>query len=243
MIRVVFVLIVTVMFGGSVIGQVKGTVKSAPVEDKFAAVRALADRTVTAHGGGKLKTMGTLVIAGSVDVTMSGVPQAIPATFITIFSGDKYRIEINNPFQPLKQAFDGVTTSSTIRGGFMLPPINRLGFPLLARIGDTGFVVTELPVEKRKRKGFRITSPEGFFTDFYLDEKTDQIKAYDANYVIEGRAVTTSVEIDKFRTVEGIVVPEKYVQRFDMEQMTVYANFKAKEITVNTVVPNTLFTV
>ncbi|MEO8648221.1 MAG: hypothetical protein ABI539_03550 [Acidobacteriota bacterium] len=234
---------IAVASGFATAQAVKGTVKSDPAGEKFAAVRALADRTVKAHGGSKLKAMGTLVIAGSVDVTMSGVPQAIPATFITIFAGDKYRIEINNPFQPLKQAFDGVTTSSTIRGGFMLPPLNRLGFPLLARIGDTGFIVTELPAEKRKRKGFRVTSPEGFLTDFYLDEKTDQIKAYDANYVIEGRTVTTSVEIDKFRIVEGIVVPEKYVQRFDMEQMTVYANFKAKEITVNTVVPNTLFTV
>ena len=45
--------------------------------------------------------------------------------------------------------------------------------------------------------------------------------------------MTTSVEIDKMRVVDGITVPERYAQRFDTEQVTVYAAFKAKEILVN----------
>ena len=75
-----------------------------------------------------------------------------------------------------------------------------------------------------------MTSPDGYFTDFYLDEKTNQIKGYDSSYDLNGRAVTTSVEIDKYRVVDGVTVPEKYSQRFDTEQLTIYANFKAKEI-------------
>ena len=158
-----------------------------------------------------------------------------------IFAREKYRFEIVNPFQPIKQVFDGVNTSTTIRGGMTLPPINRLGLPVLPMIGEVGFIVTPLPAEKKKKKGFRMTSPEGYYTDFYLDEKTNQIKGYDSSYDINGRMVTTSVEIDKLRTVEGVLVPEKYVQRFDTEQVTIYANFKVKEILVNSEVAGDVF--
>lgn len=207
----------------------------------FSAEVEMAKLTLAAHGGDKLKAMKTLVVKGSVDVTTSAIAQTIPATFITIFAGEKYRIEIANPFQPLKQVFDGTQTSSTIRGGFTLPPINRLGFPLLPHLGEQGFVITALPETKKKKKGFRMTSPEGFYTDFYLDELTNQIKGYDSSYEMGGRTVTTSVEIDKYRVVDGITVPEKYAQRFDTEQLTIYANFKAKEILINSVVTDSIF--
>ncbi len=219
--------------------QSKSTMVAAP-PGNFSAEIELAKLTLAAHGGEKLRAMKTLVVKGSVDVTTSAITQAIPATFITIFAGDRYRIEIVNPFQPLKQVFDGVQTSTTIRGGFTLPPINRLGFPLLPRLGEQGFAITSLP-ESKKKKGFRMTSPEGFYTDFYLDEKTNQIKGYDSSYDINGKAVTTSVEVDKYRIVDGITVPEKYAQRFDTEQITIYANFKAKEIFVNSTISNEVF--
>ena len=209
---------------------------------KFEAELALAKLALEAHGGEKLRAMKTLILRGSVDVTTSALNQAIPATFIVIFAQEKYRFEIANPFQPIKQVYDGVNTSTTIQGGMTLPPITRLGFPLLPMVGQAGFVITPLPDAKKKKKGFRMTSPEGYFTDFYLDEKTNQIKGYDSTYDINGRVVTTSVEIDKLRVVEGISVPEKYVQRFDTEQITIYADFKTKEILVNTQVADDVFT-
>ena len=122
-----------------------------------------------------------------------------------------------------------------------LPPINRLGLPILPMIGETGFIVTPLPDVKKKKRGFRVTSPEGYYTDFNIDEKTNQIKGYDSSYDINGRVVTTSVEIDKMRVVDGVLVPERYVQRFDTEQVTIYANFKAKEIQVNTPIADDVF--
>lgn len=201
----------------------------------------LAKLAILAHGGEKFKSMQTLIIRGSVDVTTSAVAQAFAATFITIFSGEKYRIEINNPFQPIKQIYDGVSTTSTIRGGLTLPPINRLGFPLLPHLGEVGYVVTALPEGKKKREGFRMTSPEGYFTDFYLDAKSKQIKAFDASYNIAGRLVTTSVEIETMREIDGILLPEKYAQRFDTEQITIYAGFKAKEILVNNPIADDVF--
>ena len=208
---------------------------------RFEAEIGLAKLALEAHGGAKLRAMKSLVVRGSVDVTTSAFNQAIPATFVVIFAKEKYRFEILNPFQPIKQVFDGVNTSTTIRGGMTLPPINRLGLPVLPMIGETGFVITPLPNDKKKKTGFRMTSPEGYYTDFYLDPKTNQIKGYDSSYDINGRTVTTSVEVDKMRAVEGVLVPERYVQRFDTEQVTVYANFKAKEILVNTDIADEVF--
>lgn len=208
---------------------------------KFEKEIELAKRVLEAHGGEKLRTMKSLIVRGSVDVTTSAFNQAIPATFVVIFAKEKYRFEIMNPFQPIKQVFDGVNTSTTIRGGMTLPPINRLGLPVLPMIGETGFVVTPLPDELKKKKGFRMTSPEGYYTDFLIDEKTNQIKGYNSSYDINGRSVTTSVEIDKLRVVEGVLVPERYVQRFDTEQLTIYADFKAKEILMNTAVADDVF--
>jgi hypothetical protein len=212
-----------------------------PEADKFIAEKALAAKVAEAHGGAKFREMRSLVMNGSVDITASNFPQSIPATFVMILAGDRYRIELTNPFQPLKQTFDGTDTVSTAPGGMKLPPINRLGLPLIAKIDTIGFVVTSLPDSKRKRSGFRITSPEGYFTDFFVDPKTNLIKSYEASYVIDGRQITTSVEIDKMKTIEGVTVPERYVQRFDLGQFTVYGNFKAKEITVNTAIEDGIF--
>lgn len=54
--------------------------------------------------------------------------------------------------------------------------------------------------------------------------------------------MTTVVEIDKYKIVEGITVPERYAQRFDLGQMTAYANFKSKEILINTEISDEVFT-
>jgi hypothetical protein len=203
----------------------------------------LAKTTVTAHGGQRLIGVRTLVIRGAVDFTTTAFTQAIPATFAMVFSGEKYRFDLNNPFQPIRQIFDGKNTSTTVQNGFELPPINRQGFFMLSKIGDSTFPITELPAASKKKNGFRITSPEGFYTDYFVDEKTGLIKGYESSYDVNGRFVTTSAEISQYRNVEGVMVPEKFAQRFDLGQFTVYAEFKAKEILVNTAVADEVFTV
>ncbi len=213
------------------------------LENRFAAENALAEKVLAAHGGEKLRSMKSLVVRGSVDITASNFPQAIAGGFVTIFEGSKYRFELQNPFQNLTQIYDGTNTSSTAPGGMSLPPVNRLGLPLLPFLGRDGFIVTGLPGDKKKKSGFRMTSPEGYFTDFYIDEKTNQIKGYDSTFLLDGRTVTTNVEIDKAKLVDGLLVPERYVQRFDLGQFTVYANFKAKEILVNSQLDAGIFTV
>jgi hypothetical protein len=225
------------------IGAFSQTVKVKSADASSAASAAaieLSKAALAAHGGDKLKSIKTLIMRGSADITMSTFNQAIPAGFSTVIAGERYRLDIQSQFQSLKQVYDGRETFSSIPG-FSLPPVTSLGFPLLPRIGDAGYVVSPLP-DGAKKRGFRMTTPDGFYTDFFLDEKTNQVKGYESSYDIKGRAVTTSVEIDKYRVVDGITIPEKYAQRFDLGQMTAYANFKAKEILVNSPVADDVFT-
>ncbi len=209
------------------------------VVSKTATPLELAKAALLAHGGDKFKNMKTLVVIGTADV--SGSPSTtFPAPFVMTYSGDKYRLEISTPFVQFKQIYDGQQTYSSA-GEISLPPINRLGMPLLPKIEEKDFTVSALPDAKKKKVGFRITSPEGFYTDFFVDEKTGQIKGYEASYDVNGRTVTTAVEIDKLREVEGVKIPEKYAQRFETGNLTVYANFKAKDILVNSTVADDVF--
>ncbi|MEP6945704.1 MAG: hypothetical protein ABJA02_07285 [Acidobacteriota bacterium] len=226
-------------------GQGPKTIKApeTPKSEATAADRSAIERaqaTQMAHGGDKLKNLRSLVMRGSVDITTSAMNQAIPSTFVTVIAGDKYNYEINNPFQPLKQVYDGTQTFSSLRG-FSLPPITSLGFPLLTKIGVAGYVITSLSDAKKKRSGFRITTPEGYYTDFLTDEKTSQVKGYESSYDYDGRTITTSVVVDKCLLVDGVLVPERYSQRFDLGQLTAYADFKSKVILVNSTIDNDVF--
>jgi hypothetical protein len=195
-----------------------------------------AKAALAAHGGDKLKKMKSIAIKGSADLNVFG--QQIPAAFSTAISGDKYYFEINSPMQSLKQVYDGKETYSSLQG-FSLPPITSLGFPLLVKIGDADHPVTELV--GKKKTGFRVTTPQGFYTDFFIDEKTGRIKGYESTYLVGNRDVTTSVEIDENLETDGILVPVKYSQRFDLGQMTAYASFKAKTVLINSTIDDSAF--
>ena len=212
----------------------------APSND--AAAADLANATYLAHGGDKMRAMKTLVVKGSVDITSAAMNQSIAGAFSMAFSGEKYRIELANPIQSFKQSYDGERTYTSVQLGFSLPPMNRLGFPLFQRLGEKGFVVSKLPATAKGKTGFRITAPDGFFTDFFVDEKSGQIKGFESQYEYQGRTFTTSVVIDKYRMVDGIVIPEKYSQRFDLGQLVIYGDFKSKEILVNAPLADDVFT-
>lgn len=238
-------IVVTTLFALSSFAQ-SGPAAKPATPDKPAAAAAstapldLAKATVAAHGGEKLKNLKSLITKGSADLTFMG--QALPGAFSTAFSGDKYYFEITSALQSIKQIFDGRDTYSSLPG-FSLPPMTSLGFPLLVRVGDPSYVVTATPEDKKKRKGFRVSTPEGFYTDFFIDEKTGQIKTYESSYATSSGTASTSVEIDEYQTVEGIVVPKKYSQRLDLGQITAYANFKAKTILVNSAIEADAFAI
>ena len=241
----IFVLLLSIvlLLTASAVAQQKGPEQATPTLPKTVKVHIgtpleTAGAAVSAHGGDDLRRMRTFLVRGTVDVT-GAFSYVIPASFLIAISGERYAFELNNPFQPLRQVFDGKNMNSS---GYELPPVTSFGFPLLTKVGVDGYPVSDLGGRKKKnRTGFRITTPEGFYTDFVIDEKTGQIKGYESSYDIDGRTVTTSVEINELETVKGVVVPTRYSQRFDLGQMTVYAKFKTKEILINTDLADSVF--
>jgi hypothetical protein len=199
-----------------------------------------AKATLQAHGGEKLKAVKNMVIKGTADVTGPNTAQSIPAGFAFVFAGEKYRFDLQSPFFAFKQVYDGQTTTSSMPG-MSLPPLNRVGLPLLTKIEETGYKVTPLPEKLKKKLGFRITSPEGYFADFIVDEKTSLVKEFESNYEIGDRQATTSVAIDKYKNIEGVMVNEKFSQRLDLGSFTSYASFKATEITIDTEITDDVF--
>ncbi len=220
----------------------KATTTTATVAiSKTSTPMELAKAALAAHGGDKLKNMKTLIVRGTSEV--SGSPtQTLSGTFAMIFSGEKYRFDLTAlPVLTFRQVYDGEQTNSSLRG-IMLPPLNRMGLPLLPKIEEKGFVVAVLPEKFKKKMGFRITSPEGYYTDFVIDEKTNLIKDYESSYVYGETTVTTSVAIDKYKEINGIFINENFSQRLEMGQITSYASFKAKEILIDNPVADDVFT-
>jgi hypothetical protein len=199
----------------------------------------LAKATLAAHGGDKLKALRSMVIKGSVDMNVMG--QTMAGAFSNAFSGEKYFFELLSPVQSLKQVYNGKATYTSVQG-FYLPPVASMGFPVLAHVGDAGFVISDPGDAKKKGKGFRVTTPEGYYTDFIVDEKTHQLKGYESSYDMGGgRTVTTAVTLDEFETVEGVLAPKRFAQRFDLGTITAYVNFKAKTILINSPIDDSAF--
>lgn len=199
----------------------------------------LAKAAIAAHGGDKFKTAKSIIQRGSVEATAPGSAQAVPAAYAVVTKGDKFRFEITSQFFNFLQIFDGEQLYTSI-ARFDVPPLNKMGFILLTRAEETGFKVTALP-DKKKRRGFRISSPDGYSSDYYIDPASGLVLSYEAKFAVDDREITTSVENDKFREVNGVLLPEKYSQRLELGQMTFYASFKAKEILVNSEVADDVF--
>lgn len=199
----------------------------------------LARIAVAAHGGDKFKNIKSLTQIGTVEVTAPNSTQSLPATYKLILSGEKSRFEINSAFFNFQQIYDGETLYSSLGNG-EIPAFGRLGINLLAKIETDGYTVSAV-ADKKKRRSFRVTTPENYTVDFYLDSATGQIAGYDIKFTARSREITSSVEIDRYRSVEGVFVPEKYAQRLEFGQITSYASFKAKEILVNNEIADDVF--
>src|SRR5215213_6149331 len=214
--------------------------KTAVADNTTADPLDLAKKALAAHGGYKFKNVKNIFIKGTTEISTSPT-QTLPAGFVIIYEGEKYSFDIQAPpMFNFKQVFDGQETYSSMRG-MSLPPLNRLGFPLLIKIEEKGYNVSALPEKLKKKRGFRITSPDGYYTDFIIDEKTNLVKEYESSYDFNGGQVTTSVAIEGYKEIGGIFINEKFSQRLEMGQTSYYSNFKAKEILVDSKIPENAF--
>jgi hypothetical protein len=199
----------------------------------------LAKATLAAHGGDKLIKIKNLVVRGTAELSAGTSAQTIPAAFAITISGARFRYDIQSQFFNYKQIFDGQQNYSSIATFSM--PLDKIGMELLRKINEKDYTVSALPEKWKKKKGFRVTSPEGFYTDFIVDEKTNQVKEYESSYEVNGDMLTTSVAVDKYREVDGVFINEKFSQRMELSQGTFYANFKAKDILVNSEIEDSVF--
>ncbi len=207
-----------------------------------AASLEIAKATLQAHGGEKLVQAKTLVLRGSVEISAPGSAQTFPAQFAIVLAGEKYRFDIQSGFFNFLQISDGQNTS-TSPAGISLPPTNRIGLYILPKIEEAGFVVLALGEKFKKKKGFRIITPEGYFSDFLIDEKTSRVKEFESTFELNGNKASTAVSIEKYKEIDGILVNEKFSQRLDVGQISSYANFNAKDILVNSEVADDVFTI
>jgi hypothetical protein len=199
----------------------------------------LAKAAQTALGGEKFRNLRSIIARGTTDVSAPGSTQTMSATFYIVTSGDKSRFELNNPVAPVTQIFDGVNLYNSFQQ-VQLPPMSRLSIILLQKIEDKGYSVSALP-DRKKKRAFRVTTPDGYATDFYLDATTGLVDTIEAKFTANGRDITTAISQDKYREVEGMMIPEKFSQRLDFSGTSFYANFKAREILVNTELPENTF--
>lgn len=209
------------------------TAQSTPLE--------LAKAAQAAHGGDKFKNLKSLLIRGSADLSAPNSTQTIPANFFVVTSGDRSRFEINSQMAPITQIFDGVNLYNSFPQ-IQIPPMSRVTVGLLQMIDNKSYLISALP-DKKKKRAFKITTPDGFTTDFYIDAVTGLVDTIEAKFTSNGREITTAISIDKFREVEGVMVPEKFSQRIDFAGMAAFGTFKAKEILINSELPENTFVI
>jgi len=188
----------------------------------------LARAALAAQGGDKFKNLKSLVLIGEVELYAPNSSQAVPGKFVMVQgSGDRYRLEVSSPVVQFKQIFDGQQAWSSIPT-LSLPNPSKFGLGLLAKLDDSGYVVTALP-DKKKQRSFRITGPDGSATDFFVDAVTGRVM----QYTVPFQGGLFIVEQDNMKDIEGVFVPHKIAQRFETPQGAYIADFKVKKVNIN----------
>jgi hypothetical protein len=204
-----------------------------------AAPLELAKSALAAHGGDRLKNAKSIVQIGSVEISLPNSAQTLSASYAIRQAGSKSRFELNAPAFGFFQIYDGQTLYNSVREAD-LPPLVEFGLNLLTKIENPGYKVSALP-EQKKLRSFRVTTPEGYATDFHINPANGQVQSYEVIFSSNGREMKTAVANDKFRQVEGVLLPEKFSQRLELPFGTFYSSFKAKEILINSTISDDVF--
>lgn len=194
----------------------------------------LAKIAVDILGGEKFKNIKTLIVSGSVNLYAPNSTQSIPGSFAITTSGVKYRMELRS-LQSFSFIYNGEQMYSSIPG-FSPPPLSKFGLPMLQHLGEPGYLVEGLP-DKKNTRVFVVIDPEGNKVKFFVDTKTGRIKSYEAPL----DNLTYGSEIDEYKEYDGVLVPTKFVQRFDTQMGAFFAEFKAKDVKVNAEVTDAVF--
>ena len=195
----------------------------------------LARAALAAQGGTKFRNLQSLTLLGAVDLYSPNSTQALVGKFAIVTAGDRLRQDIQSQFFNFQQIYDGQQLYSSMRG-FSFPPPTEFGLGLLNKVDQTGYTVTALP-DKKKQRAFRITSPQGNATDFYVDMATGRVMHYSYDY----NGVSFATEHKSLKEVDGVLVPFNFSQKIGTPQGDFYAEFKVKESKVNQPIGDDVF--
>ena len=188
----------------------------------------LAKAAFLAQGGEKFRSVQNMILRGSVQLYAPNSIQSIPGSFSIVTAGDKLRMEIDaRPAVVFKQIYDGQNSYSSMPG-VEVPPLTKFGLGSLSRYDQPGYKVTAI-ADKKKQRGFRIEDPEGYTTDFYIDPTNGRVMSFLMYYL----GYTFGTENNKFKEMEGVLVPFSFSQRFEMPQGAFFAEYSVKEVKLN----------
>ena len=206
------------------------TDKSSPTE--------LATAALAAQGGEKFKSLKSMWIMGDANLYAPNSSQSIPGKFSMVTVGDKIRIDINaQPIFNFKQIYDGQQSYSSMPG-VQMPPASKFGLMVLTKYDQAGYTVSALPNDKKLR-GFRIVDGEGNTTDFFIDPTNARVM----KYLIPYNGYMFGTENTKFKEVDGVLIPMSFTQRLEMPQGAFFAEYKVKDVKLNTPIGNDVFAI
>lgn len=198
----------------------------------------LAKAAIQAQGGDKFKNVQNMMLRGSVQLYAPNSIQSIPGSFSIVTAGDKLRMELDaRPAVVFKQIYDG-QNSFTSMPGVEVPPMSKFGMSVLVRYDQAGYKLSPLP-DKKKQRGFRVVDPEGYTTDFYIDATTGRVMSFLMYY----QNYTFGTENNKFKEVEGVLIPFSFSQRFEMPQGAFFAEYSVKEVKLNQTLGDDVFAI
>lgn len=233
-------------FGATICAQENGSAKtSAPAAAAPAVVITpestpmdLAKAAFTAQGGEKFRAVQNIMLRGSASLYAPNSSQSIPGSFSLITANDKLRVEIDaRPVFVFKQIYDG-QQSYTSMPGVELPPLSKFGMGVLSKFDQPGYKVSAIP-NKKKLRGFRISDPEGYTTDFYIDATNGRVMEFSLTY----NNYTFGTANDKFKEFEGVLVATNFSQRFEMAQGAFFAEYNVKEVKFNQALGEDVFAI
>ncbi len=196
----------------------------------------LARAALAAQGGDRFKQLKSLVLIGTVELYAPNSTQSLSGKFALVTAGDRARIDVTAPLLSFQQIFDGQNSYSSLPNMPPLPQPRTFGLPVLLRFDQPGYKVTALP-DVKKRRGFRITDPDGNATDFYIDAANGRL----VNFVTERNGYTFAVENSKMKEVEGVLIPYSFSWRLEMKQGAGFAEYRVKDAKLNQAIGDDVF--
>ena len=198
----------------------------------------LARAALAAQGGDKFKNVKSTWVTGDANLYAPNSSQSLPGKFSMVTVGDKIRIDINaQPVFNFKQIYDGQQSYSSVPG-VQMPPASKFGLMVLAKYDQPGYTVSALPNDKKLR-GFRIVDGEGNTTDFFIDSTNARVM----KYLIPYNGLMFGTENTKFKEVDGVLIPMNFTQRLEMPQGAFFAEYKVKDVKLNTPIGNDVFAI